>query len=168
MNFILAAFVLLLLAFGILTGSEVTNSAVQGTMSQNVINPTDPTTWPQGDKLWDCCRAIAYAEGYNVAGSVPARLNNPGDLSDGMNVYGSEFHSGSNVTTFPNASVGWQWLYDKLHNIVVGNSSVYDASMSWYEIGQQWAQPNWQVWGDNVASRLGVDPNSSLADYVNS
>jgi len=33
----------------------------------------DAATWPTGDKIWDVCRAIAIAEGANVAGSNPDR-----------------------------------------------------------------------------------------------
>src|ERR1035438_8484085 len=43
----------------------------------------DPSTWPTGDEFWNVCWAIAYAEGAQIAGSVPDRCNNPGDISDG-------------------------------------------------------------------------------------
>src|SRR5580692_8534150 len=44
---------------------------------------SDPSTWPNGDAIWTFAQAIAFAEGANLAGSVPDRTNNPGDLSDG-------------------------------------------------------------------------------------
>lgn len=180
MNVLFAILVLVLLALGFYVGGDQTNQAASTATNDgdnvttenapsipNHIEPTDPATWPVGDKIWDCCRAIAFAEGYNVAGSNPAKLNNPGDISDGASVYGSEFHSGSNITKFPNANIGWQWLYTKLKNAATGRSSVYDASMSWREIGHIWAPPNAEVWATNVAGKLGVDPDSSLGDYVN-
>lgn len=147
-------------------GDNVTSND-SPTVPQHIV-PTDPRTWPSGDRIWDCCRAIAIAEGYNIAGSVPAIFNNPGDLSDGKDTYGSQFHSGSNVTTFPDATTGWSWLYTKLNNAVNGVSKVYNVSMSWREIGAKWAPPNADVWAQNVAGSLGVDPDSSLGDYVNS
>lgn len=180
MNVIFAIVVLLLLAFGLYEGSGlITQVASQPTDGDNVnkeqaptipqhIVATDQTTWPSGDRIWDCCRAIAIAEGYQVPGSNPANLNNPGDISDGASVFGFETHSGSNITRFPDAVTGWSWLYTKIKNAASGKSSVYSADMSWLEIGAIWAPPNAQVWGTNVANGLGVDPDSSLGDYVNS
>jgi hypothetical protein len=128
----------------------------------------DRSTWPSGDKIWDMAQAIAIAEGYNEgAGVVPFDLNNPGDLSDGAGQFGSQPHSGSNVTTFPSAETGWQWLYNKLQNIVTGQSSVYPASLNWQGVAQKWAG-NSAVWASNVTSQLGVDSNSTPADYYNS
>jgi hypothetical protein len=180
-NVILALLVVLVIAIGLITGgtttalSSMTPSANEGNnnmdtsqvpaIPQHVTN--DPATWPTGNKTWDCCRAIAYAEGYNVATAVPYLLNNPGDISDGADTFGAEVHSGSHVTHFPDAVTGWSWLYAKLQRAINGQSAVYDASMSWREIGTKWAPPNADVWAGNVAARLGVDPDSSLGDYVN-
>lgn len=180
MNAILALLVLALMAFGIMSvGSTVQTSAITSATPEDTmkltgqaptithhIDPTDITSWPSGDRIWDCCRAIAIAEGYNVFNSVSARLNNPGDLSDGREVYGSEFHDGSEVTKFPDAVTGWSWLYNKINNIVRGKSSVYNPDMSWNEIGTKWAG-NAATWSANVANNLGVDADSSLNDYVN-
>lgn len=181
----MAVLVLLALAYGILTGA--TQAALESVIGSNggddvrpenvnvsgtsEIIPTDPHTWPSGDRIWDCCRAIAFTEGYNalVNGqpSNPARLNNPGDISDGSSVYGSEFHSGSSITKFPDAATGWAWLYAKIKNAVTGVSHVYKADMSWREIGAKWAPPSANVWANNVATTLGVSPDSTLGDYVN-
>lgn len=180
MNPVLALLVLLLMAIGIFVAVDANQSATNSQTSDgdnvssnpnapavNVnIVPTDPSTWPSGDRIWDCCRAIALAEGYNVAGSVPARLNNPGDLSDGMNAFGAEYHSGSNVTKFPTAVTGWSWLYAKLRNALTGQSSVYSGNMTWREIGRKWAG-NSDAWTNNVSTALGVSPDSTLSDYVN-
>jgi len=100
------------------------------------INPSNELTWPQGDRIWDIARAIARAEGYHIPGSVPARLCNPGDISDGANLYGYEEHSGSKITRFPDHETGWHWA------------------------------ANWSAWVSNVTKSLGVSPQSSLADYV--
>jgi hypothetical protein len=127
----------------------------------------DPSTWPQGDRIWDIARAIAFAEGADVAGSNPDRLNNPGDISDGARTYGAEFHSGSNVTHFPDKQTGWQWLYDKLHNISTGASSSYRPDFTWAQVAQKWAG-DWQSWVTNVTRNLGVTEDSTFGDYVNS
>lgn len=169
--------------YGILTGATSAILASSGGDGDNVllssvgvnnipnvplsIVASNPGTWPKGNRIWDCCRAIAYAEGYNVPNSNPARLNNPGDISDGISTYGSEYHSGSNITKFPDAQTGWLWLYAKLANILNGTSTRYNDQMSWNEIGAIWAPPNAAVWASNVATALRVDPDSSISDYVN-
>ncbi len=178
MAIILAIGVLLLAAFGILEATG--NSVIQSTSTpdDNVdneqappiphhIEPTSQATWPSGNRVWDVARAIAKAEGYNLAGSNPARLNNPGDISDGRKVYGFEDHSGSSITKFPDAVTGWQWLYTKIARAANGNSNVYDSSMSWREIGALWAPPNAETWASNVSGALGLDSDSSLGDYIN-
>ena len=127
------------------------------------------SNWPAGDPLWDICRAIAQQEGYGKAGAAPTNLNNPGDLSPGdehgfATAGAPEFHGGSYIIHFATPDDGWGALRAKFQNIVDGNSKVYGADWSWLQIGQQYAaDPNW---GTGVASILGVDPNSSPADYV--
>jgi hypothetical protein len=175
---LLAAIAVVFVGLGLFTGNALPVATIQDDGSTVVdiadapnitrhIEPTNPATWPSGNRLWDCCRAIATAEGYDVPNSNPARLNNPGDISDGLKMFGYEFHSGSHITKFPDANTGWQWLYVKLSNAVNGLSNVYDASMSWREIGAIWAPPNAEIWAANVSSYLGVNPDSSLSDYVN-
>jgi hypothetical protein len=146
--------------------TETSFSPDASNQPSNGIDPTDDSTWPSGDNIWNICHAVAYAEGYNVAGSVPARLCNPGDLSDGFSQYGGESHSGSNVTHFPDQQTGWQWLYNKWQNIVNGSSTTYPASLTWTQVAQKYAG-NWQNWLNNVTSVLGVDPSSTPANYVN-
>jgi len=126
---------------------------------------TDPNTWPSGDAIWDICQAIAMAEGYNTNGAA-FKLNNPGDISDGGSIYGSEHHDGSNITHFPDAATGWNWLYNKIKNHITGNSKVFPASWTITQFAQKYAA-NWQNWKRNVGNSLRVDPDStSFADYV--
>jgi hypothetical protein len=128
---------------------------------------TDPATWPSGDKVWDCCRAIALAEGYNTNGAA-FKLNNPGDISDGMSTFGSEYHDGSNITHFPDASTGWNWLYNKIRNHVFGKSSTYPANLTITQFAKKFAG-NWQNWKNNVGRVLGVNPDATTFEqYVNS
>jgi hypothetical protein len=149
------------------SSSPSNSSDLTGMEMETAMITHDPNTWPSGDLIWNIARAIAVAEGANVAGSNPDRLNNPGDISDGAKTYGSEFHTGSNVTHFPTKEIGWQWLYDKLQNIANGNSQSYSPDWTWKQIAQRWAG-NWQAWAANVARELGVDENSTFGDYANS
>lgn len=131
-------------------------------MSNAITN--DPNTWPSGDNIWNVARAIAMAEGANVSGSNPDRLNNPGDISDGYSTYGGEAHSGSNITQFPDKVTGWQHLYNKLKNISNGNSSVYSVDWTWTQFAQKWAG-DWQDWVNNVTEILSVSPDDRVGDY---
>lgn len=147
---------------GILNISDT--QPLSGSGGQEITN--DPSTWPSGDRIWNICHAVAYAEGANIAGSVPDRNNNPGDISDWADTYGSTYSDGSDVTTFPDKWTGWEKLYNKWLNIINGNSSVYSPSMTWVEIAQHWAG-DWSAWANNVSSHLGVNEQSPVKDYVN-
>lgn len=130
---------------------------------------TDETTWPSGNAVWSICRAIAHAEGYNVGGSVPFRLNNPGDISDGgptvSGPYPAEPHSGSQVTVFPDAKTGWNYLYKKISNHVNGKSAVFPATMTILQFAKKYAG-DWSNWCNNVCEYLQVDSSSTFSDYV--
>ncbi|SRR6266851_615274 len=135
-----------------------------GTGSGPMSITFDESTWPSGNRVWNVCRAIARAEGANVEGSNPDRLNNPGDISDGGLKYGFEFHSGSSITRFPDKQTGWAWLYQKVSNIVAGKSTVYSASWTWTKLAQKWAG-NWKPWVAIVTGSLGVSPDETVGSY---
>ena len=136
-----------------------------GTDASGITN--DRSTWPTGSRIWDIAQAIAIAEGADVAGSNPDRLNNPGDISDGAHLFNQEAHSGSQVTHFPDKGTGWSWLYNKLEAIAQGRSHVFSPAMSWTEFAQHYAG-DWQNWVNNVTRELGAHPSSTFGDYVNS
>lgn len=126
----------------------------------------DPATWPTGDKIWDVCRAIAKAEGANIEGSNPDRLNNPGDISDGDGTFGSEHHTGSEVTHFPDKETGWKWLYGKIKRAKEGRSSVYLPTLTWAQFAQKYAG-DWENWVNNVTKELSVSPTDVFGDFFN-
>ncbi len=136
-----------------------------GSLTGSIIT-ADPASWPKQDRIWLLCCAVAHAEGYQRGfGTVPFDSNNPGDLSDGAKIFGSQRHSGSDVTQFPTAEIGWQWLRDKWVRIVNGESRVYSASWSFRQIAHEWAGDS-EPWLKNVTDYLGVAPDSIPADYV--
>jgi len=124
----------------------------------------DPKTWPVGDPIWDICRAVAFAEGADIEGSNPDRLNNPGDISDFLGVFGSEHHSGSDITHFPTKEVGWGHLHWKFGRIVKGNSSVYPPNWSWLRVARKYAK-DWEPWLKIVTEKLGVTSETTPRDY---
>lgn len=141
---------------------QLSTLGVVGTVNQTISK----IGWPSGDAIWNIAQAIATQEGFGAdSGNGPTRNHNPGDISDGASTYGHDpLITDSQVTSFPDDSTGWQWLYNKLLNIAQGNSSVYDPSTSWVEFGSHWASdPNWPA---GVCSVLGVDPSTSMNDYL--
>jgi hypothetical protein len=130
---------------------------------------SNPATWPSGDKVWDVCRAIAFAEGANVANTAPDRLNNPGDLSrgdeHGQPVIGYvTLQDGEDAIQFASKEAGWTALYTKMANAAQGLSSVYSPAMTWRQVAQKYAA-NSAVWLANVTGLLGVSPDSRYGDF---
>lgn len=129
----------------------------------------DPNTWPMGDRVWDVCRAIAMAEGANIAASAPDRFNNPGDLSKG-DEHGQPFvgytklPDGEVIIKFTTKADGWNALYAKISNIAAGRSQVYSPSMTWTEFSVKYAG-NAQAWAANVTSQLGVQITDTFGAY---
>ena len=124
----------------------------------------DPATWPTGDRSWDMARAIAQTEGASIAGSVPDRLNNPGDISDYAKEYSADLHDGSFVTKFPDKQTGWNALHEKLENIRLGLSHVYRPDWTFTRLSQTYAG-NSAAWCADVTRILGVSPESTLKDF---
>jgi hypothetical protein len=129
----------------------------------------DPSTWPGGDLVWNVCRAIALAEGANLAGSAPDRLNNPGDLSrgdeHGQPVIGyASLPDGEVAIQFGSKEAGWNALYIKIGNIAAGRSGAYSPDMTWRQIGAKYAG-NSAAWVSNVTRILGVSPDARFGDY---
>lgn len=147
---------------GSLTGAPITND--QSTY------PGASSSYPSAG-VWNICTAVALAEGYNQGkGAAPYDLNNPGDLSPGdearqQTCGGAQFHGGSNIILFCTAEAGFVALYTKFFDIVSGNSSIYPASLTWTQVAQKYAGA-YVAWLSNVTTYLGVDPNSTPAQYV--
>ncbi len=159
---IIAALVLIVLFIS--QSGSATDVPVSGDCMSCEIS-SDPATWPTGDRVWDVCRAIAFAEGANIAGSNPDRLNNPGDISDHSLTYGFELHSGSSVTKFPDKQTGWNALYSKIQSAFVEETShVYSPDMTWNAFAQKYAG-DWQNWLNNVTGQLGVLQDARVGDY---
>lgn len=116
-----------------------------------------PTTYPDGIKRM--AQAIARAEGFYVAGSVPARAHNPGDLKM-INWTGPTL--GEGISVFQSDDAGWNALYRQLYLILTGDSRVYNLDMTIAEMGQKWTVTQQIPWSNNVANALGVPVTSPL------
>lgn len=125
------------------------NTAYAETSTDQATGPIPPTT-PTSNVVTNLANAIAQEEGFYVAGSIPQRQNNPGNLT----VAGQ-------ITTYPTAAAGWSALYAQVQSMFDGTSNYYNPSMSLAQVGNIYAggDPNWAA---NVASILGVSTSTTL------
>jgi hypothetical protein len=109
--------------------------------------------------------AIANAEGANVAGSIPARANNPGDLELGDIGYGTiTAAGGQKITVFPSLSAGMAALENQIALIASGQSKAgYPANGSIADVAAVYTGGSGSSWAQNVASALGLTPEASFS-----
>jgi hypothetical protein len=115
-------------------------------------------------KVQAIAQAIANAEGFGAPEALPTRANNPGDLKLG-DLGNGEING---KTVFPDAQSGWNALYKQIGLMIDGGSQFYSVTDSWRAIARTWVGTSDYVnWLNNVTGQLGVDPDSTLAEYVN-
>jgi len=112
--------------------------------------------------------AVACAEGSDVSGSIPARANNPGNLTDDGDVgYGTIDTSGpygAKITIYPTLAAGEKALHDKIARILNGHSHTYPLEFTIAEVGRTWAGA--PEWAENVAKYLGVSVDVQLISLI--
>jgi len=130
----------------------------KGTVTTSEVFELRPTDYP--DALKETARAIARAEGFYVAGSIPDRAHNPGNLKVGGETIGD-----TGITMFPDDDTGWAALYRQLARIVEGRSAYYTLDTTIRAMGQKWTatQSEQSAWAENVADALGVDIDTPLS-----
>jgi hypothetical protein len=113
--------------------------------------------------------AIAQFEGFNLPGSRPARNNNPGDLKF-AGQSGATGQDSAGFAIFPDASTGFQALYNQLNKYVrdFPNSSLLEI-MAHY-LGQHAAsidsQGNAFQYAGFVAGQLGTGVDTTLGELA--
>lgn len=114
-------------------------------------------------------RAIAAAEGFGKAGTVPTRARNPGDLTDdgnlGHGVIRTSGPFGAAITIYATDVDGWNALYRKVRRMLSGASKTYLLSMTIEQVAIKWSGD--RNWGINVARALEVATSTSILDIVN-
>jgi hypothetical protein len=113
------------------------------------------TSYPE--PIQNFARAIARQEGFNVAGSIPQRANNPGNLKNGV-----PHLPGTSITHYTSAGEGWAALHRQLYLILTGGSRYYTLDMSIEEMSRVWTATEQGPWARNVATFLGVQPSAPL------
>jgi hypothetical protein len=113
-------------------------------------------------------RAIATAEGFYVAGSIPRLANNPGNLV--LPNWTGKTLGSERISVFASVEEGWQRLYRQLALIVAGQSRVYSLDMTIAEMGNKWAPGGSMnlpgAWASNVARMLEVPPTATLRSVL--
>jgi hypothetical protein len=144
-------------------GSPGASSNDGGLLTQPYVNAaSDP-------KTVQLAQAIALAEGFNVAGSVPNRGNNPGDLTVSFGYPTAGTLNSAGVLKFNSASDGWNALYQQVANMLYGGSAIYSPAMTFLQVAEKWTGgDNPTAWATIVAGELGLATNNTLADYLNS
>ena len=114
------------------------------------------------------CQAIAFAEGFGKPGALPTRCHNPGDLTDDGDIgFGTAKSAGfgsANITIYGSDDQGWDALRKKVRRMLEGRSGVYPVSFSIEQVGMKYSRDTY--WGINVAQKLGVSADMTLADLV--
>lgn len=117
---------------------------------------------------YDLAHAISVAEGAGVAGSIPARANNPIDLEVGDVGLGT---LGEGITIFPTLAAGWNRAYSQMRSIRSG-ASRYSLTTSFLDMGATFAGASAAAtWAANVVNNLqgrgyDVDTSSAIGDVL--
>ena len=113
---------------------------------------------------------IALAEGFYVVGSRAARNHNPGNLT--LDITNTGVDMDGMFVVYANDNDGWEALYRQVELILTDTSNIYTSQMTLRQIGQKYAStstPTEQLnWAVNVASKLGIDIDTSVSTLLES
>ena len=109
--------------------------------------------------------AIAFAEGFFVAGSHPHRNNNPGDLERDLTSKGRGWDGPYVIYATPQE--GWEALLRQVR-LMFGGSHIYKPSMTIAEVARHYTVTEPEIWARNVAARLRVPVDTRLEDIARS
>lgn len=113
--------------------------------------------------LIQMARAIATAEGFYVAGSIPATYHNPGDLKLGDVGFGV---GPTGITKFGSDDQGFAALYAQLERIANGTTHAgYTLDMTFEDMAIKWAEGD-HNWAVNVSASLGVSSDTQIGMFL--
>jgi hypothetical protein len=127
-------------------------------------------------KVVQLAQAIAKAEGFGVAGAVPTRGNNPGDLTKSFGYATAGTLNAEGVLAFVDLSDGWNALYAVVAYWLSGSDSLYPLSLTIEQVAGNYVDgPNAagfsagaENWSNIVANQLGLSVTNTLQDFLNS
>lgn len=165
-------------AIAIIGGLAAIAFVVHGSGMQSITFPGAGDVADFDKHVVDLASAIAHAEGFDVAGSVPQRAHNPGDLGPGDTGVFDVIHAvGSDVSVLPDDQTGWDLLYRKLQRALAGGSAVFKTSFTIQMFADHYVSGGNQSedsihWAANVVSYLqqlgyDLDASTTLGEYKN-
>lgn len=108
---------------------------------------------------------IEIAEGYNVAGSLPNRLNNPGDLKDDITGTAIGTDAASGLMIYGSYADGRAALEHQVRLALTNQSHIYNAAMTLEEFAIHYVGTNLQEaadWANNVAAAIGASIDTPI------
>lgn len=120
----------------------------------------------QTDRVQDLAKAIAKAEGYYKAGTIPNRFNNPGDIRAlrGARYPGQIGISKRHYVIFKTKDAGWSALRHQIEKVISGESKVYTVNLTFKQFGKKYASS--PIWAKNVSKTLSVSPSTALWEFL--
>ncbi len=105
----------------------------------------------------------AIAEGYFAKGSLPHRINNPGDLELGDRGNGTDHDK----TKYLTAEDGWAALERQWTAMLTGLSKEYSLHDSLQQVATRWTgADNDGAWCKIVSEYLGITPSTTLLEWI--
>jgi hypothetical protein len=116
-------------------------------------------------KIHQFATAIARTEGFYIRGTIPSRLHNPGDIMTNLrHAYPGQVSVYHHYAVFRSDAWGWAALEDQIRQMLDGNSTKYNSSMTIVEVARVYAE-NWRYWSRTVSALLHIDPSTTLDEY---
>jgi hypothetical protein len=123
-------------------------------------------------KAQELAVAIARAEGFFVAGSLPQRSNNPGDMELGNNGWGlidakTVYGKADWNADLDDKTDGCSALRRECAAILTGASAVYNMNDTFVILADKWTGGDSpETWLSAVIDHLGVLATMTLREYV--
>lgn len=127
------------------------------------------TCWAQqteiDKKVARLAHAIAATEGFNVKGSLPNRLHNPGDIRSRLkHAYeGQVGLNKSGYVIFKSDQFGWAALYQQIRKVLDDDSAYYNREMTFAQIAKVYAAS--PQWPKTLCKILQIDPRLTFDEY---
>lgn len=121
------------------TGMQAVNSLGDTVDPSEVPQPpADESQAITAVSVMALARGVGRGEGFWVAGSLPQRSNNPGDLTKSFGFSTTGIANKEGVLIFATIEDGWSALYKQLGIIFDGTSRVYKTDMTIWEFAYTW------------------------------
>ena len=114
------------------------------------------------DNVKKIAEAIAFAEGFYVANSRPARNHNPGDMT--ADLIGKSVGKDGAFVVYSNDDDGWANLYKQVGEWLDGKSAHATSDSTISDISSFYTTTDQSAWATNVANQLGVSIDTSIGD----